>query len=122
VLELALTDHLLSPYTSPVAIDVTPVRRGDQSLETHALKTNLPQDLDYAAVFGLGQGATEAPAHVALGLVALGLAAALADTALRTRKIGDAASSSSASWPRLPAGRVRDSGCRSSPSSTRGPP
>ena len=87
VLELALTHHLVSPYTSLVAVDVTPVRPGDESLESHALKTNLPHGWDYTAVFGLGQGATAAPVHLVFGLVALLLAAALAAAARRTRKI-----------------------------------
>jgi len=87
VLELALTHHLVSPYTSLVAVDVTPVRPGDESLESHALKTNLPHGWDYTAVFGLGQGATAAPVHLVFGLVALLLATALAAAARRTRKI-----------------------------------
>jgi Ca-activated chloride channel homolog len=87
VLALALTHHLVSPYTSLVAVDVTPVRPGDESLTSHPLKTNLPHGWDYTAVFGLGQGATEAPLHVTFGLVALLVAAALAATALRARKI-----------------------------------
>lgn len=87
VLDLALTHHLVSPYTSLMAVDITPVRPGDQSLERHALKTNLPHGWDYTAVFGLGQGATDAPVHLGLGLVALLLAAALAAAALRPRKI-----------------------------------
>jgi Ca-activated chloride channel family protein len=85
VLELALTYHLVSPYTSLVAVDVTLVRPGDQLLESHALKTNLPDGWDYTAVFGLGQGATDAPVHVMLGLVACVLAAALAAAARRAR-------------------------------------
>ena len=87
VLELALTHHLVSLYTSLVAVDVTPVRPGDEALESHALKTNLPHGWDYTAVFGLGQGATAAPVHLVFGLVALLLAAALAAAARRTRKI-----------------------------------
>jgi len=70
-----------------VAVDVTPVRPGDESLESHVLKTNLPHGWDYTAVFGLGQGATDAPAHLIFGFFALLLAAALAAAALRTRKI-----------------------------------
>ena len=87
VLELALAHHLVSPYTSLVAVDVTPVRPGDESLESHVLNTNLPHGWDYTAVFGLGQGATDAPAHLIFGFFALLLAAALAAAALRTRKI-----------------------------------
>ena len=87
VLELALTYHLVSPYTSLVAVDVTPVRPGDQTLESHALKTNLPNGWDYTAVFGLGQGATDAPVHLMLGLVTCLLAAALAVAAFHARKV-----------------------------------
>ena len=87
VLELTLTYHLVSPYTSLVAVDVTPVRPGDESLESHALKTNLPHGWDYTAVFGLGQGATDGPVHLTLGLLALLLAAAIGAAALRVRKI-----------------------------------
>ena len=83
VLELALTYHLVSPYTSLVAVDVTPVRPEDQSLESHALKTNLPDGWDYTAVFGLGQGATDAPVHLMFGLLAGVLAAVLAAAARR---------------------------------------
>ena len=86
VLDLALTFHLVSPYTSLVAVDVTPVRPGDQSLESHALETNLPDGWDYTAVFGLGQGATDAPVHLIIGLFAC-LLAGLAAAALRVRKI-----------------------------------
>ena len=87
VLEFALTHHLVSPYTSLVAVDVTPVRPGDESLESRALTTNLPHGWDYTAVFGLGQGATDGPVHLTLGLLALLLAAALGAVALRVRKI-----------------------------------
>jgi Ca-activated chloride channel family protein len=86
VLGLALTHHLVSPYTSLVAVDVTPVRPGDEALDSHALKTNLPHGWDYTAVFGLGQGATAAPVHLVLGLATLLLAAGLA-AAARARKI-----------------------------------
>jgi len=86
-LELALAHHLVSPYTSLVAVDVTPVRPGDEAMESHALKTNLPHGWDYTAVFGVGQGATDAPVHLMMGLLTLLLAAALAAAALRTSKI-----------------------------------
>ena len=70
-----------------MAVDVTPVRPEDEALESHALKTNLPDGWDYTAVFGLGQGATDAPVHVTIGLFTLLLAAALAAAALRMRSI-----------------------------------
>ncbi len=77
VIDVALTHHLISPYTSLVGVDVTPARPGDAGLHTHALKTNLPAGWDYDAVFGLGQGATAGPLHIVLGLCVLLLAAAL---------------------------------------------
>jgi hypothetical protein len=48
VLEVALEHHLMSPYTSLVAVDVTPVRRSDEDLHTHALETNVPDGWDVA--------------------------------------------------------------------------
>jgi Ca-activated chloride channel family protein len=86
VLELALAFHLVSPYTSLVAVDVTPVRPGSEDLHTLALETNLPHGWDYTAVFGLGQGATAGPLHLALGLAALLLAGAFSLVARRTTK------------------------------------
>ena len=77
VLDVALRHHLVSPYTSLVAVDVTPARPGDAPLTTHAMKTNLPHGWEYEAVFGVGQGATPGPLHLAIGLAALLLAAAL---------------------------------------------
>ena len=69
-----------------MAVDVTPVRAGDESLQSHALKTNLPHGWDYTAVFGLGQGATEGPVHLAFGLIALLLAAGLGTAVVRAMK------------------------------------
>ncbi len=77
VIDVALRHHLVSAYTSLVAIDVTPARPGDAALTTHALKTTLPHGWEYEAVFGLGQGATPGPLHLLVGLAALLLAAGL---------------------------------------------
>ena len=77
VLDVALRHHLVSAYTSLVAVDVTPVRPGDAALKTHAMKTNLPDGWEYEAVFGLGQGATPGPLHLVIGLAALLIAAGL---------------------------------------------
>ena len=81
VLAVALTHHLVSPYTSLVAVDVTPVRPDGEALASHTLETNPPDGWDVAM---LGQGATDARLHAMLGLTALVLAAALAVMA-RTR-------------------------------------
>ncbi|HEV8615402.1 MAG TPA: marine proteobacterial sortase target protein [Methylomirabilota bacterium] len=85
VIDVALRHHLVSAYTSLVAVDVTPVRPGDAELRSHELATNLPQGWDYAAVFGLGQGATGGPFDVATGLGALLAAAALCVYVRRAR-------------------------------------
>ncbi len=77
VIDVALRHHLVSPYTSLVAVDVTPIRPGDERLYSHALETNLPHGWDPTTVSGLGQGATAGPLHIALGLCALTLAAGL---------------------------------------------
>ncbi|PYN09152.1 MAG: marine proteobacterial sortase target protein [Candidatus Rokuibacteriota bacterium] len=84
VIQEALAHHLVSPYTSLVAVDVTPVRPEDAALQSHAMPTNLPHGWDYEAVFGLGQGATDARLHAIAGLVVLIIATALA-IALRPR-------------------------------------
>ncbi len=85
VLDVALRHHLVSAYTSLVAVDVTPARPADAGLTTHALPTNLPDGWEYDAVAGLGQGATPGPLHLAVGLAALLLAAAL--TLARRRNV-----------------------------------
>jgi Ca-activated chloride channel family protein len=71
VLAVALRFHLVSRYTSLVAVDVTPVRPAESPLKAHALETNLPHGWDYTAVFGLPNTATDARVHVLLGLLAL---------------------------------------------------
>ena len=43
VLDVALAHHLVSKYTSLVAVDSEPVRPTDKSLVTHEMKTNLPE-------------------------------------------------------------------------------
>jgi Ca-activated chloride channel family protein len=78
VLDLALRHHLVTLYTSLVAVDVTPARPADAALRSHAMETNLPHGWEYEAVFGLGQGATGAPLHLLIGVTALLLASALA--------------------------------------------
>ena len=75
VIRVALEHHLVSAYTSLVAVDVTPARPGEAPLQTHTLKTSLPHGWEYTAVFGMGQGATSGPLHVVLGLALLALAA-----------------------------------------------
>ena len=74
VLDVALAHHLVSKYTSLVAVDVEPVRPTDQSLVTHAMKTNLPEGQDYQAIFGLPKTATSGQLQILFGLAACALA------------------------------------------------
>jgi Ca-activated chloride channel family protein len=74
ILDLALKHHLVSRYTSLVAVDITPVRPDAQSLHTHALKTNLPHGLQYEAIFGWPQTATPATIYLVLGTLILWIA------------------------------------------------
>ncbi len=71
VLDVALEHHLVSKYTSLVAVDVTPVRPLHQLLQTHAIKTNLPDGQNYQAIFDLPQTATSGQLQILLGLATL---------------------------------------------------
>lgn len=70
VLAIALAHHLVSPYTSLIAIDTEPIRPNDVSLITHAMKTNLPEGQHYQAIFGLPRTATNGPRHIVIGFLA----------------------------------------------------
>jgi len=71
IVDLALTHHLVSRYTSLVAVDITPARPDAQSLHTHALKTNLPNGMKYEAIFGWPQTATPATLYLVIGSILL---------------------------------------------------
>jgi len=53
VLALALRHHMVSKYTSLVAVDVTPVRPAAEPLHTRAVPVNLPHGQDANKIFGL---------------------------------------------------------------------
>ncbi|MGH7230397.1 MAG: marine proteobacterial sortase target protein [Nitrospiraceae bacterium] len=76
VIDVAVKHHLVTRYTSLVAVDVTPARPADKDIKTHALKTNLPHGWDYTHVFGLPQTATNGPIRLVMGLLLLALACA----------------------------------------------
>jgi len=69
IIEIALKYHLVSRYTSLVAVDVTPSRPDGHGVKSHALKTNLPHGWDYDRVFGLPQTATPAQLNLVVGMV-----------------------------------------------------
>jgi len=78
VLEVALAHHLVSKYTSLVAVDVTPTRPEDAALKSGAVPTNLPAGWQYEKVFGyLPKGATPGRFYLLTAMLALALAAAL---------------------------------------------
>jgi Ca-activated chloride channel family protein len=68
-LAVALEHHLVSAYTSLVAVDITPERRGYEPLRSHALETNLPAGWSFESVFGMATTATSADLRIALGLL-----------------------------------------------------
>lgn len=70
VLQLALTHHLVSKFTSLVAVDVTPVRKAEP-LVSHAMKTQLPKGMNFNKVFGMAKTASPAMLHIIIGLVLL---------------------------------------------------
>ena len=67
VLKLALEHHLVSPYTSLVAVDVTPVRPQSDSLEQKALPPTRPHGLEIR----LAKGAAGYELTLILGLLLL---------------------------------------------------
>lgn len=78
VVETALEHHLVSKYTSLVAVDVTPTKPDDADSGSAALPVNLPEGWNYERVFGtLPQTATPASLHLLTGLVLMILATAL---------------------------------------------
>ena len=71
VINVAIRHHLVSRYTSLIAVDVTPARQLGQTLSTHPIKTNLPSGQDYTAIFGLSAGATPGNWYLLIGLLLL---------------------------------------------------
>ena len=71
VIATALQHHLVSRYTSLVAVDVTPTRPENEQMNSKLAKTNLPRGWQYNKVFDLPQTATVADLCFALGGLAL---------------------------------------------------
>ena len=84
VVDVALAHHLVSKYTSLVAVDKTPLRPADAALKSGAVPTNLPEGWEFEKVFGeLPQGATDSRWNLLSGLLTLLLATGLFLTARR---------------------------------------
>lgn len=72
IIDTALEHHLVSKFTSLVAIDVTPERIKQALLKSQVMPVNLPAGWNYEKVFGrMPQTATSAELHFILGLFLL---------------------------------------------------
>ena len=75
VVSVALEHHLVSKYTSLVAVDVTPVRPDAAALTSAAMPTDLPEGWQYSAIASeLPQTATPQGLHLIFGAMMLILA------------------------------------------------
>lgn len=73
IIDTALKHHLVSKFTSLVAVDVTPIRPQDKNLESHAIPTHLPAGWDHNKVFGrpFPATATDARLNLIIGILLL---------------------------------------------------
>ena len=86
IVQVALKYHLVSDYTSLVAVDKTPARAPNENLNQENMPQNLPAGQDYNAIFGgYPKGATSAPLNVLLGV--LGLLLAVLGLIIRFRNV-----------------------------------
>ena len=87
VVDVALRHHLVSKYTSLVAVDVTPTLPEGAATTSSALPVNLPDGMSFEAIFGGGpQTATPATERLVAGATLLFAAAALATLRRRIRR------------------------------------
>jgi Ca-activated chloride channel family protein len=88
IVDVALAHHLVSRYTSLVAVDTPATAPPGVGSAALALPVNLPEGGSYDAVFGGAQTATPATQHLLLGLAALLLAALAWSRAAQPRADG----------------------------------
>lgn len=75
IIDTAMEHHLVSKFTSLVAIDITPARVRDEILKSAAVPVNLPAGWDYEQVFGsMPRTATGAELHLLIGVILILLA------------------------------------------------
>jgi Ca-activated chloride channel family protein len=77
IVELALVHHLVSEFTSLVAVDVTPARPADIGWNREQASTSAPEGSYWARSTGFSSTATPAPLLLLIGMLALALAFAL---------------------------------------------
>ena len=69
IVNTALEHHLVSKYTSLLAVDITPARKRDEYLRKHAMPVNLPAGWQYKKVFGtMPSTATPATLYFVIGI------------------------------------------------------
>ncbi len=71
IVETALTHHLVSKYTSLVAVDKTPVRPASDPLVNEQIPNQMPYGQNVNAIFGFPATATNAPALRLAGFLSL---------------------------------------------------
>ena len=71
IVETALAHHLVSKYTSLVAVDKTPARPADDPLNSERVPNLMPYGQSTNAIFGFPATATDAPALRFMGLMFL---------------------------------------------------
>jgi len=77
ITDLALRHHLVSDFTSLVAVEVTPARDVATELTRHQVPTSAPRGGAWARTTGFASTATSAPLWLLAGLFAIALAAVL---------------------------------------------
>ena len=78
VTQIALEHHLVSLYTSLVAVDVTPVRPANTPLSSQAVPTNLPNGQVAGKIFGVqAKTGTDQYALILQGLLLILIATTL---------------------------------------------
>ncbi len=87
ILQTALTHHLVSKYTSLIAVDKTPVRPAGDGLTSEQVANLMPYGQSTNAIFGFPATATNAPALRIMGLAWL-LSAVLLMVMIRTSRPG----------------------------------
>ena len=71
IVDTALEHHLVSKYTSLVAVDKTPVRPADEHLNSDQVPNLLPYGQSMGATLGFAQTGTHAPMLRVTGLLTL---------------------------------------------------
>jgi Ca-activated chloride channel family protein len=77
IVDLSLAHHLVSEFTSLVAVDVTPVRPMDRAVTREQAPTSAPVGGAWADTTGFAPTATPAPILFVIGALAMGVAVSL---------------------------------------------